>query len=930
MPVIIKAFQQLADSDVFHEVVGIHATDPAFSFFRPLGNNAATSQVRSEDSTVNAFPLSQLVTPRFQELDADADMDMDTTQGVRETVGTVGQDSAAMDVDGAEQGVNHGQKEVTGQEKESEEPKTSGTIQDTAEMDVDGDQQGPKDGEMDVNGHEKESDDAGRRAKDVENAEKVPDGEEELAVNQQPLKQKQAEKSDKDDEDGEGEDEAEEEPEVQVEEELAVNQHPLKQKQAEKSDEDDEDGEGEDEDEEEGEVQVDERGEDEDEDDEENEEENEDNKGTGAGIGRAPRLSRKRPAKSYAEGKRGTKRRKKHSSAAVVNEEEQVQDQEEESEEEMEVSRWVKLEEDIFVEAAFCNLDISKTGKEKLRLGRKVKAWGPKEESLEFEPVCHNEETLRILQLLVARVEECYAYEKPLHAKYDGQGTRKESVFKILSEEEFIALEDSAFQEILRRQNIVVTGMRCRQRSFEEALLDLAPLDSVTSIHDQSYNPDYHGCVRTGRVADILDASRSPDSKILNALEFPDPFAGIERSTFSSDSHALASVYRQEGWVKTAIPTEHVRWGLAATTGAFHCWHIDSDGFGTFIDPVAGSKWWIVARPRGNLEHDWFQETKWLKNDAFDLDKDGKGLFDVEAILLQPGSRLIMRPNTLHAVYTPEHAVCRGGHFYATSTMQDTFVGLVHAFICDKFITNTSHAPSRFILAEMINFYHTALVKNNLRANDPARHHVPALKTEESLMDFLVVCGLGVLINVLSLETYTAPGLNGRFAMDKTQAQQWKKYDINALSEDDRKLYCLARAQSFELIAWLNWNFSTGLENIPMESLFTIMLTNMCKMLCDYKWWADKEEIKCMADFTLERLQGQITGVLALAANRNPEQCGADDIATRGGWAQIQENQSGKVIRTIASGRIVQEGADSTHKVFGNMLDIKREITGAS
>jgi hypothetical protein len=76
-----------------------------------------------------------------------------------------------------------------------------------------------------------------------------------------------------------------------------------------------------------------------------------------------------------------------------------------------------------------------------------------------------------------------------------------------------------------------------------------------------------------------------------------------------------------------------------------------------------------------------------------------------------------MRPNTLHAVYTPEHAVCRGGHFYATSTMQDTFVGLVHAFICDKFITNTSHAPSRFILAEMINFYHTALVKNNLRAN---------------------------------------------------------------------------------------------------------------------------------------------------------------------------------------------------------------------
>ena len=71
----------------------------------------------------------------------------------------------------------------------------------------------------------------------------------------------------------------------------------------------------------------------------------------------------------------------------------------------------------------------------------------------------------------------------------------------------------------------------------------------------------------------------------------------------------------------------------------------------------------------------------------------------------------IMRPNTLHAVYTPEHAVCRGGHYYATSTMQDTFSGLVHAFICELTVTNAIYPESRFILAEMINFYHTVLVK---------------------------------------------------------------------------------------------------------------------------------------------------------------------------------------------------------------------------
>lgn len=71
----------------------------------------------------------------------------------------------------------------------------------------------------------------------------------------------------------------------------------------------------------------------------------------------------------------------------------------------------------------------------------------------------------------------------------------------------------------------------------------------------------------------------------------------------------------------------------------------------------------------------------------------------------------IMRPNTLHAVYTPEHAVCRGGHFYATSTIQDTFSAVVHTFVCELIITNATYPESRFILTEMISFYHTALVK---------------------------------------------------------------------------------------------------------------------------------------------------------------------------------------------------------------------------
>jgi hypothetical protein len=69
-----------------------------------------------------------------------------------------------------------------------------------------------------------------------------------------------------------------------------------------------------------------------------------------------------------------------------------------------------------------------------------------------------------------------------------------------------------------------------------------------------------------------------------------------------------------------------------------------------------------------------------------------------------------MRPNTPHVVVTLEHSVFNGGHFYATSTIKQTFYGLIHCLVAKRYISNTSHAPSRFVLRQMLAFYHTALV----------------------------------------------------------------------------------------------------------------------------------------------------------------------------------------------------------------------------
>ena len=90
---------------------------------------------------------------------------------------------------------------------------------------------------------------------------------------------------------------------------------------------------------------------------------------------------------------------------------------------------------------------------------------------------------MEALQSLFARIEGGYEEGQPLYIKEHRQTTlTKESVFKVISEAEFAEMEQSDIQEILREQHIVITGKQHRKQTFEEALLDIAPLDWVTGI----------------------------------------------------------------------------------------------------------------------------------------------------------------------------------------------------------------------------------------------------------------------------------------------------------------------------------------------------------------------------------------------------------------------------------------------------------------
>ena len=69
-----------------------------------------------------------------------------------------------------------------------------------------------------------------------------------------------------------------------------------------------------------------------------------------------------------------------------------------------------------------------------------------------------------------------------------------------------------------------------------------------------------------------------------------------------------------------------------------------------------------------------------------------------------------MRPNTPHMVYTIEDSICHCSHFYATSTLTDTFAGIVHYLIAENVVTNTSHFAACYLLLHMLHYFHKEFI----------------------------------------------------------------------------------------------------------------------------------------------------------------------------------------------------------------------------
>lgn len=119
--------------------------------------------------------------------------------------------------------------------------------------------------------------------------------------------------------------------------------------------------------------------------------------------------------------------------------------------------------------------------------------------------------------------------------------------------------------------------------------------------------------------------------------------ADLKRNSVSSDLHAWFTTKRlPDCGSGLPLPGDDIRWGLAAVSGALHWFHIDSDGFATFIDVKTGGKLWVVAKPKRSryAETKAFARIDMFLPKQFDISDPCIDHWDLEAVFLQNGTRL--------------------------------------------------------------------------------------------------------------------------------------------------------------------------------------------------------------------------------------------------------------------------------------------------
>ncbi|TFK59742.1 hypothetical protein BDN72DRAFT_905577 [Pluteus cervinus] len=400
--------------------------------------------------------------------------------------------------------------------------------------------------------------------------------------------------------------------------------------------------------------------------------------------------------------------------------------------------------------------------------------------------------------------------QKDMIPRYLGESSDKErSAFCVLSADEF-RNAGPGLSSIFKKQHLVIRNRMPPTELFgEEALAEITILDKPLWIHGipYFYHLDFSSNsfqdlsirlaenspnVRTvrGTARHLIEAHKigATTGKSLNCLALRMPRGEAPCRELSTDGHAFTTTDTM--WTTDGrghpYPSDAMTWGLAATPGAHHLWHIDVSGLATRILVKSGVKLWFVAHPKPGKDFasvDFFNTSELEKCSAD---------WEVEVVVLRAGDELYMRPNTPHAVITTESSICHGGYLICHTTIRDTCYGLFHCASHGHILTNIEAFPEAlFLLRRIMMYWH-----NVVPAGKPTPHQ-PDPRTMEGLLDILTVCMLTELGELFD-----------------------ERFWNGTLGERDRIEMIEARRLSRSLVSWLDRNLKvekTGARPVKVE-----------------------------------------------------------------------------------------------------------------
>ena len=237
---------------------------------------------------------------------------------------------------------------------------------------------------------------------------------------------------------------------------------------------------------------------------------------------------------------------------------------------------------------------------------------------------------------------EKYFWSKPKLPRHISAPTS--SAYHIVSYADFMSWTAMDAQNIFRQKHIIITDGPIETMAFNrEGVEKLGDWNTVRTIQDLSIPVEDTYAIRHRKrsLKDLLSHANMENGRVLNALDFkivtsPSPDDRIASDAFVWNNTQGMLIFDQD----YDYPIKEFRWGLAATKGAQHAWHVDADGVATAVIIKTGGKWWVTASPKHRgLSGDCYTLTE-KSTTQYDPSFGDMENWNLEAIHLRPGMQL--------------------------------------------------------------------------------------------------------------------------------------------------------------------------------------------------------------------------------------------------------------------------------------------------